>query len=106
MKTARSEYPSESEKVISPFAHSEVAISQNKGSGGRLFLIISLGLLLVVVGAVAGIFVMRYINDPYRTLENFPVAKYLDGYQALAGSKFKAEFRVEVIWDGRMGLAG
>ncbi len=28
-------------------------------------------------------------------MENFPVSKYLDGYQALAGSKFKAEFRVE-----------
>jgi hypothetical protein len=95
MEPARSEYPSESEKVISPFAHSDVAISPNKGSGGKLFLIIGLGLLLVVGGAVAGIFVLRYVNDPYRTLENFPVSKYLDGYQALAGSKFKAEFRVE-----------
>src|SRR5476649_2531902 len=95
MEPARSEYPSESEKVISPFAHSEVAISKNKGSGGKLFLIIGLGLLLVVGGAIAGIFVMRYIYDPYRTLENFPVAKYLDGYQTLAGSKYKAEFRVE-----------
>lgn len=95
MEPARSEYPSESEKVISPFAHSEVAISPNKRSSGKLFLIIGLGLLLVVGGAITGIFVMRYINDPYRTLENFPVSKYLDGYQALAGSKFKAEFRVE-----------
>ena len=86
---------SESEKVISPFAHSEVAISRNKGGGGKLFFIIGISLLLVVGGAVAGIFVMRYVNDPYRTLENFPVSKYLDNYQSLAGSKFKAEFRVE-----------
>ena len=95
MEPARSEYPPESEKVISPFAHSEVAISPNKGSGGKLFLIIGLSLLLIVAGAVAGIFVMRYVNDPYRTLQPFPVAKYLDGYQALAGSKFKAVFQVE-----------
>ena len=95
MEPVRSQYPSESEKVISPFAHSEVAISKNKGSGGKLFLIIGLGLLLAVAGAVAGIFVMRYVNDPYRTLENFPVSKYFDDYQGLAGSKYKADFRVE-----------
>jgi hypothetical protein len=95
MEPARSEYPSESEKVISPFAHSEVAISPNKGTSGKLFLIIGLSLLLVVAGAVAGIFVMRYVNDPYRTLETFPVSKYFDDYQGLAGSKYKADFRVE-----------
>jgi hypothetical protein len=95
MEPERSEYPSESEKVISPFAHSEVAISPRKGNGGRLLLFTGLILFFVVAGAISGIFVMRYINDPYRTLEPFPVSKYFDGYQALAGSKFKAEFRVE-----------
>ena len=44
MEPARSEYFSESEKVISPFAYSEVAISRNKGSGGKFFLIIGLSL--------------------------------------------------------------
>jgi len=95
MEPVRSEYPSESEKVISPFAHSEVAVSPNKGNSGRLILIIVLGLLLVVGGAIGGMFVMRYLSDPYRTLEPFPVAKYFDNYQSLAGSKFKAELRVE-----------
>jgi len=95
MLPLKSESSSEGEKVISPFAQSEVAVSQNKGSSGKFFLLIGISLILVVGGAVAGIFVMRYINDPYRTLENFPVSKYLDNYQGLAGSKFKAEFRVE-----------
>jgi hypothetical protein len=95
MEPARSEYPPDNEQVISPFAHSEVAISPNKGGGGKLFLMIGLGLLLVVGGAVAGVYITRYVNDPYRTLQNFPAAKYLEGYQALAGSKYKAEFRVE-----------
>ena len=95
MEPSRVENSSETDKVISPFAQSEVAVSQGKGSGGKLFLVIGLGLVLMVLGAVAAVFIMRYINDPYRTLEPFPVSKYLDNYQALAGSKFKADFRVE-----------
>lgn len=39
--------------------------------------------------------IMNHLNDPLRTLEVFPVTKYLEGYQALAGSKFRAELRVE-----------
>jgi hypothetical protein len=95
MEPYRAELPTETEKVISPFAQSEAIISRNKGSGGKLLLIIGMGLLLVVVGAVVSVFAMRYLNDPYRTLEAFPVSKYLDDYQALAGSKYKADFRVE-----------
>jgi hypothetical protein len=41
------------------------------------------------------VFAMRYVNDPYRTLEIFPVSKYFDNYQSLAGSKYKGDFRVE-----------
>ena len=95
MEPSRSEYHSESQKVISPFAENEAIVSRKKGNGGKLFLIIGVGLLLVVVGAVAAVFAMRYVNDPYRTLEIFPVSKYFDDYQALAGSKYKADFRVE-----------
>ena len=95
MEPSRSEYSPDPNKVISPFAQTTAEVSQKKANGGKFFLVIGLSLLLVVGGAVAGIFIMRYVNDPYRTLENFPVSKYLDGYQALAGSKFKADFRVE-----------
>jgi hypothetical protein len=95
MEPLRSQHPSESEKVISPFAESEVSVSRNKGNSGKLFLIVSIAVVLIIAGAVAGVFVTRYLNDPYRTLETFPVSKYLDSYQALAGSKFKAVFRVE-----------
>jgi hypothetical protein len=95
MKATRSEYPSESEKVISPFSDNEVVISKKNRSGGKLFLLIGLGSLLVIGGIIAGVAAMRYLDNPYRTLESFSVEKYLDGYQSLAGSKFKAEFRVE-----------
>src|SRR5260370_37683 len=95
MALSKSEPSAETNKVISPFADSEVAVSRKKAGTGKLFLIIGTCLILIVAGAVTGILIMRYLDDPYRTLENFSVSKYLNGYQALAGSKFKAEFRVE-----------
>lgn len=51
--------------------------------------------ILIAIGLVAGVFLMGYLNDPYRTLEAFPVAKYLEGYRAVAGAKFRSEMRVE-----------
>jgi len=83
------------DKVISPFAQSEATIAPRRGNGGKLFLFIGIGLLLMVFAAAITVFAMRYLNNPYRTLEAFPVAKYLDDYHALAGSKYKADFRVE-----------
>ena len=95
MEPSRSEYPSESPKVISPFADNEVAISHRKSTSGKLFLILGISFVLIVIGVISGVVITRYITDPYRTLELFPVSKYFDGYQALAGSKYKAEFHVE-----------
>jgi hypothetical protein len=86
---------SEPDKVISPFAENEVTITRNKGSRGKIAWVVSAGLLLVLVGALLTFFATRYLNDPYRTLEAFPVAKYFEGYEALAGSKYRADFRVE-----------
>ena len=95
MEPLRADHSTGTDKVISPFAESEATVSRGRGSSGKLLLLIGAGLLLVVIGAVAAVFAMRYINDPYRTLEVFPVSKYFDDYQGLAGSKYKADFRVE-----------
>jgi hypothetical protein len=95
VKPEQSEDAHASKMVISPFAQNEVSVSKNNGGGGKWILIISISFLLLVGGAIAGMFIKRYVNDPYRTLENFPVSKYLDNYKSLAGSKFKANFRVE-----------
>jgi len=59
-----------------------------------MIVIITIG-LFCAAAAVAAFFIMHYAKDPYCTLETFPVGKYFDTYQGLAGSKFKAEFRVE-----------
>ena len=85
----------QADKVISPFAQSEATIAPRRRNGGKLLLFIGIGLLLMVFAAAITVFAMRYLNDPYRTLEAFPVSKYLDDYHALAGSKYKADFRVE-----------
>lgn len=48
---------------------------------------------LAVVAGI-GYAIMQYLNDPYRTLEPFPVDRYLSDYRSLSGSKFKAEAKV------------
>ncbi len=44
---------------------------------------------------VGGFFLVQHLNDPLRTLEPFPVSKYLDSYKSVAGLKFRADVRVE-----------
>jgi hypothetical protein len=95
MEPSRAESEIGNDKVISPFSDSEATVSRRKSRSGKLSLIISGGLILLLIGAVIAVFAMRYLDDPYRTLEAFPVSKYLDDYQSLAGSKYRANFRVE-----------
>jgi hypothetical protein len=59
----------------------------------------------LIVLATVGYFVQRYLNDPYRTLEPFPVDKYLSDYRSLSGSKFKAEVKVsaDLGWKAEVG---
>jgi hypothetical protein len=85
----------DSEKVISPFAESEARVLHKKSGRGKLLWALSAAVILILVGAAAAFFAMRYLDDPYRTLEAFPTSKYFDDYQALAGAKYKADFRVE-----------
>jgi len=49
---------------------------------------------MLVLGVVAWVLI-GYLNDPFRKLEVFPVDKYLEDYQSLAGLKFRSELRVE-----------
>ena len=51
-------------------------------------------LLALAIIAISGYFVFKYVNDPYRTLEPFPVDKDLSDYRSLAGAKFRAELKV------------
>jgi len=58
----------------------------------------------VVVGIV-GFFAYKYLSDPYRTLEPFPMDKYLADYRSMSGAKFKADLKVsaDLGWKAETG---
>lgn len=93
MPTNPSKEPKE-DPIISPFADTE-SPSLRKKRKHQAPLWIALGLILLVAAGIAGYFLVHYLNDPLRTLEPFPTSKYMEGYKALAGSKFRANLRVE-----------
>lgn len=90
--------------VVSPFAQSRTTLPEAGKSKVGLALWSSLGLILVAAGSVFGIYLAGRLNDPLRTLEGFPVAKYLEGHRALAGAKFKGELRVEADLGWKEGI--
>jgi len=87
--------PEEPGEVVSPFSGIQAAFPRRAKRSRKLPLVIG-GCVILLGIALGGAFVLKgYLKDPYRTLEPFPISKYLDGYRALAGSRFKAEVRVE-----------
>lgn len=81
--------------VASPFAHVEGLVPQGNSRRSKMVWVSTAVLMLIVAGGIGGWLAMRYLDDPLRTLEAFPVAKYLDSYKGLAGSRFKGNLRVE-----------
>jgi hypothetical protein len=85
----------ESPRVISPFARTTSTVQATGGRGASswaLWLVSSL-LVLAIIGIV-GYFTYKYLGDPYRTLEPFPMDKYLADYRSMTGAKFKADLKV------------
>jgi len=89
------ENETESPRVVSPFARttSTVQTKGGRGAGSGALWIVSSLLVLVIIGIVA-YFSYKYLGDPYRTLETFPMDKYLADYRSMAGAKFKADLKV------------
>ena len=85
----------EMHSVVSPFANTEAVMPSKRSNTGKIIMWVVVAIILMAAGAFGGMFLMRYLNDPLRTLEDFPVGKYLDSYRGLAGSKFKGQLRVE-----------
>ncbi len=82
------------DRIISPFSDAESPSFRGK-SKRNLALWVVLGVIALLIIGVGAFFLARHLNDPLRTLEAFPVAKYIEGYKALAGSKFRGKLRVE-----------
>jgi hypothetical protein len=78
----------EGEEVASPFSESLTNVEIRKGRHRGTLILVACCLVFAVSTGVAGYFGVRYLNDPFRTLPSFPVAKYLDDYKELAGSKY------------------
>jgi hypothetical protein len=96
----------ESPRVISPFAQTTATVqSSGGGRGGSLALWIVSGLLVFVILGIAGYFTYKYLGDPYRTLEPFPMDKYLADYRSMMGNKFKADLKVsaDLGWKAETG---
>ena len=84
----------ESPRVISPFARTTSTVQPSRGGGSNWALWLVSSLLILVVVGVVGYFSYKYLADPYRTLEPFPMDKYLSDYKSLTGAKFKADLKV------------
>jgi hypothetical protein len=90
----------ESPRIISPFAQTTSTVRRGSGSGsGSLALWIVSSVLILVVVSVLGYFLVQYLNDPYRTLETFPMDKYMSDYRSMVGNKFKADLKVSASLD-------
>jgi hypothetical protein len=96
----------EDQRVVSPFAQTTTAVASPARHHSAAWLFWTLAVLLLLAGiGTGGYFVEQYLNDPYRTLEPFPVDKYMDDYRSLAGSKFKADVKVsaDLGWKANVG---
>jgi hypothetical protein len=92
--------------IISPFAQTTSSIrpSAEKAKISWPLWLVSVLLALVILGN-AGYFAVKYLNNPYRTMELFSADKYLTDFQPLAGSKFRADFKVvaDLGWKENVG---
>ena len=85
----------EGQQVVSPFAQTTATIAPSgRRNSGAWLVWAFIALLVIAALGTAGFFIQQYLNDPYRTLEPFPVDKYLSDYHSLSGSKFKADVKV------------
>lgn len=88
------EVEGESPRVISPFAQTTSTVQGRSGGRNSTALWIVSSLLVVVLLGIVGYFTIKYLGDPYRTLEPFPMDKYLSDYRSMMGNKFKADLKV------------
>lgn len=90
-------HPNESpgEPILSPFSDTESSSLLQKKRKSKAPLWLSMGLILLLIVGIGSFFLVRHLQDPLRTLEPFPVGKYMETYRALAGSKFRGNLRVE-----------
>jgi hypothetical protein len=93
-------------QIISPFAQttSSVRPAKQRSEVAWPLWIVS-GILVLVIAGNAAYFTIKYLNNPYRTLEPFSVDRYLADFRPLAGGKFGADLKVvaDLGWKENVG---
>ena len=92
--------------IISPFAQTTSTVRRRPAASSG-----SLGALDRLEPAGPGgprdrrLLHLQVSEDPYRTLEPFPMDKYLADYRSMAGNKFKADLKVsaDLGWKAETG---
>ena len=96
----------ESQRIISPFAQTTSTIEPaRQGRSPSWPLWIVSGVLMAVVLGIVAYFTFQYLENPFRTLEPFPVDKYLSDFRSLSGAKFRADLKVsaDLGWKDGVG---
>lgn len=93
-------------QIISPFSQTTSSIrppDQRPRRAWGLWMVS--GILVILILGNTVYFSLKYLNDPYRTLEPFSEDRYLADFQPLMGSKFKADFKVDADlgWKDNVG---
>jgi hypothetical protein len=101
-----SDQEEQSQRIISPFAQTTATVAapgRRRSSHWVMWTVIAV-LALTAIGS-AGYFIEQYLSDPYRTLEPFPIDRYMSDYRSLTGSEFKAEAKVsnDLGWKAETG---
>ncbi len=85
----------ERQRIISPFAKTTSTVQPSAGKNPPSWgLWIVSSLLVILLIGIGAYFIFQYVNDPYRTLPDFSMDKYLSDYRSMAGIKFKAHLKV------------
>jgi hypothetical protein len=106
MATPQFDDESESPRVISPFAQTTSTVQPRHGGGSTSWALwVVSSLLVFALIAIIGFFTWKYLSDPYRTLETFPMDRYLSDYRSITGNKFKADLKVsaDLGWKAETG---
>jgi hypothetical protein len=95
MSSDTSPVPEQEVRVVSPFAETSATLPPVRRASAKLYGWMTAAILMVAVGGIGGMLVARRLSDKLRTLDQFPVAKYLENYRSVAGAKFRGDLRVE-----------
>ena len=80
--------------VQTPFGQCETTIDEVKKNSGRRVAIWIIALSMAALAGVASFALLRMLSDPLRLVEEFPFQRYYDNPRALAGNRFKEDFKV------------